>query len=238
MKCHYGLKMSSKGFVRAGSIFWGISPLPGANTELWKMKQNLEKTLGRLLDMPCYDGSVTETDNGEVTIYCEVCEVTDTNRVVCPKSSQVSNNDYYELCRDEKDFDPTSCKKARCSNIEGSVSNYVYHQNYDDGSICDCGAPFILTWTRDNGNSVFRPATQNDAMTAMMITGPHTVSSIYTAPGGGFGSRAWWELGSELLVSQPSVPGPSTCSSRPDISSIVQDKVDTSIPLGAGTDFY
>ena len=221
--------------MSAGGLFWGIGTLPDADTELWKMKQNLEKTLGRSLDVPCYDGSVTETENGEFTIYCEVCEVTDTNRIACPKRSQVS--DYYSLCRGEKDFDPISCAKGRCLDWD-SESNYVYHQNYDDGSICDCGAPFILTWKKDNGNSEFRPATQSDAMTAMMKTGTYAGTSIYTAPGGDSGSRAWWYLDLELLVNQPSVPGPSTCSSRPDISSIVQDKVDTSIPLGAGTDFY
>jgi len=232
-KCTSGLKLSSNGrCYSARDVFWGLGN-PVWNAELWEMKQNLEKILGRAIDVPCYDGTATEID-GRQTIYCEVCDFNDTNRVECPESSQVSWDEYYKLCPPEGDFDATSCAKARCAGISTSIGDFVYYQTYDDGSICDCGAPFILTWTR-GGNSVYRPARPSEVS---MLEGVDEGSSVYANPGGGRYTRAWW-LTDGGGIGSPSVPGPTTCSSRPDISSIFQNKAGTpSIPEGAGKDFY
>jgi len=237
-KCRFGLRMTSKGCDRGRSLTWGLGKINDWVEELWETKSKIEKEIKKEVDIPCYDGSRTEDEAGQQTIYCEVCEVTDTNRVECPQSAQVDN--YWELCGKEI-FDPSSCAKAKCPPLLDTGDNYVYYQNYDDGSICDCGSPFILTWSSaTQGPGVYRRARPSEVLTLPGGIGEGSSVSINNRDAKF--KRPWWctgPCGSNPSVGSPSISGPTSCSSRPDISIIFQDKnVTNSIPLGAGTDFY
>ena len=155
-RCPWGLKMNRRGrCIKA----WGLT---GFSTNIKsrameRLAQHLKSELGRDVLIPCHDPEKQE--------HCEVCFKNDPGKIFCPKSEWDKKSHYTQEFRNASVSDDltdwmcstvgpgcTSCADA----LDGLVNGFSYWTGYDDGSICDCGTPFVAEW--EGSESVtFRP---------------------------------------------------------------------------------
>ena len=133
-RCPTGLKMNHKGRCIKG---WSASSSSEGYTDpLAKLVLHLKNVLDTDVLIPC--------DWFHIPRYCEVCFKNDPGKIFCPRNewrndwediAEIRNKSVYE------DFSDWKCM-AHYAQHEGEA--FSYWSGYDDGSICDCGSPFIF----------------------------------------------------------------------------------------------
>merc|ERR1719266_599036 len=129
-RCRAGLRMGPSGCSKPGGSTLGNDGW--MSTHGYGVLENMERALGNRLGrevlIPCTDSSPF--------VYCEVCFKDDPSRISCPTSDQSQRTNAYT---------------PRCPNWQG---DYSYWSGYDDGTICDCGSPFVMEvfWSPDRAD--------------------------------------------------------------------------------------
>lgn len=235
MRCPPGLKMTSKGCAKAWSLTWPDRDIRQINRAIFYMKSKLERTLEMELETPCH--SVIMRSPLSSGMYCEICPKTDPSRIHCPVSAQLSweqRTDYmppWNISASE-DYSAFQCtdKLKYCED----QFDYSYWPMYDDGSICDCGSPFIVegNYTKEIQTIKFRSPRQNEAKEKFQSLGSHSGAS--TLQMGGWtalkdvSQKTQFAAGGiyDDAVLPPSIPA-ARCHSRPDISSMLENHFTT-----------
>jgi len=189
-----------------------------------RLAQHLKSELGRDVLIPCHD-----PDNQK---HCEVCFKNDPGKIFCPKSEwNKKSHDTQEFRNASVSDDLTdwmcSTDPRYQSALDDLVNGFSYWTGYDDGSICDCGTPFVAEW--EGSESVtFRPLRNTEERPGFR-EGPTIVDEYTGAPRwasiNGHSNNDEWEEGSRfggVWDSTPPTESPSACSGKPDISSIFE----------------
>jgi len=223
-RCPTGLKMNKKGRCIKG---YGATSTSDTETDfLDKLALDLKQVLGRDVLIPCtWEG------------YCEVCFKNDPGKVFCPRNewtySDTSDIVEYHNKSVYEDFSDWKCESriAYTSRLgDASNASYSYWSGYDDGSICDCGAPF--EFNREGNKASFFPVKPTDKKPGFFqgssfVDESTGTMSWFHMSGATFNEQ--WESGefSEddkpppgIWDSRPPTVAPESCSKYPDISSI------------------
>ena len=106
---------------------------------LQDMLRALENRLGREVLIPCTDSLGVH--------YCEVCYKDDPSRISCP----IIDQQLKTRGEVEAEFRQEGKKPSRelLESLYTAVCpkkgiDYSYWSGYDDGTICDCGSPFVI----------------------------------------------------------------------------------------------
>ena len=233
-RCPRFLKMNRRGrCIKA----WGMGHGSlGRTRAMERLAQHLKSELGRDVLIPCHD-----SDNQE---HCEVCFKNDPGKIFCPKSEWNKKSHYTQEFRnasvndDLTDWmcstDPETVDQAE---FDGLVNGFSYWTGYDDGSICDCGTPFVAEWEGSESVS-FRPLMNTEERPGFQL-GPTYVIESTGAPrwrsiAGDVGANDEWENLDEeekresyhnnepVWDSRPPTVFPIACPQNPDISSIFE----------------
>ena len=190
-----------------------------------RLAQHLKSELGRDVLIPCHDPEKQE--------HCEVCFKNDPGKILCPKSEWNKKSHYTLEFRNASVFDDLtdwmcSTDTRFADALDGLVNGFSYWTGYDDGSICDCGTPFVVEWEGGSESVTFRPLKNTEERPGFR-QGP-TIVDEYTgatkwASINGYVDNDAWEGGSRsegVWDSRPPTESPSACSGKPDISSIFE----------------
>merc|ERR1712223_1482138 len=203
-RCPWGLKMNRRGrCIKA----WGLTGGSETKTRaMERLAQHLKSELGRNVLIPCHD-----PDNQE---HCEVCFKDDPGKIFCPKTEWNKKSHYTQEFRNASvsdDLTDWMCSTESLivdqAEFDGLVNGFSYWTGYDDGSICDCGTPFVAEW--EGLESVtFRPL--NDTEERPGFREGATIVDEYTgatkwASREGYLKNEIWEEGSIQIV--PDVRG-------------------------------
>ena len=231
--------MTSKGCAKAWGSTWSDWIGNHADRALHYLKNKLERRLGIELEAPC--SSVFQG----LLNYCEICPKTDSSRIHCPISAHVSHKEISEHyitanISAHEDYSAYQCPDYRNGDKQ---MDYSYWPMYDDGSICDCGSPFIVeigNYTEKIQNIKFRRPRENEAKQNLFLA-----SSLQsTRCSGNVNGERWSRASNDTCVRgmffdgyfnrlddfsvsetdvtlPPSIPAPR-CNSRPDISSMFE----------------
>jgi len=221
-RCPTGLKMNHKGRCIKGYSASGTSTVK--TNYLEKLASDLKNELGRDVLIPCSD---PEVDPGPPVLYCEVCFKNDPGKVFCPPNEWADMTDitgYFNRSVYE-DFSDWKCPAWSRAEV------FSHWSGYDDGSICDCGAPFYLD-VQNYPTANFLPLKPGDRKQGFN-EGPSIVDEStrtmtdFNMLGNDLNEK--WESGetsetSDILPgiwdSRPPTVAPESCSEYPDISSI------------------
>merc|ERR1711962_275605 len=228
-RCPRYLKMNRRGrCIKA----WGLTEGHRTKTRaMERLAQHLKGELGRDVLIPCHD-----SDNQE---HCEVCFKNDPGKIFCPKSEWNKKSPYTQEFRNASVSDDltdwmcsTDPENVDQAEFDGLVNGFSYWTGYDDGSICDCGTPFVAEWEGSESVS-FRPLMNTEERPGFQL-GPTYVIESTGAPrwrslsGDGL-NEEWENLGEEekresyaVWDSRPPTAFPIACPQNPDISSIFE----------------
>jgi len=192
-----------------------------------RLAQHLKSELGRDVLIPCHDPEKQE--------HCEVCFKNDPGKILCPKSEWNKKSHYTQEFRNASVSDDLtdwmcSTDPGQQSTLDGLVNGFSYWTGYDDGSICDCGTPFVVEWEGGSESVTFR-SLKNTEERPGFREGPTIVDEYTGAPRwasiNGHVDNDEWEEGSTpegwgVWDSTTPTESPSACSGKPDISSIFE----------------
>ena len=200
---------------------WGAATWGKESDAFAKLAEHLKRVLGREVLIPC---------NKVYSQYCEVCFKNDPGKIFCLSE-----------CKRAKSYDSAEYKNA---SVYDDLTDWMcgscgsYWTGYDDGTICDCGTPFVVDWSsgeyedgeyRDEVS--FRPL-RNTEERPGFVEGPTYVNEDTGAPrwscfGGFITNEEWENLDEEekreshfTADSRPPNVSPKACLRKPDISSI------------------
>lgn len=238
-RCKAGLKMTGRGCVKAWSLTWPSFEISKINRAVFYMKSKLERTLGMELETPCHSVYPDLSFPLSWGMYCEICPKTDPSRIHCPVSAQLSWDqfkDYYSPnISASKDYSAYQCRET----IGDDKFDYSYWSMYNDGSICDCGSPFIVegNYTSEIQTIKFRSPRQNEAKEKLQSLGPQGLDIHYGASTLQMvdcdalkdvcekTSYTWSSDFNDVFL-PPTIPA-ARCHSRPDISSMLENHFTT-----------
>lgn len=145
--------MTHRGCIKAWSLTWPGQPDGLWHKAIFDMKTKLERTLGMELESPCTEMHSRGARLAPATTitYCEICTKTDPSRIHCPISAQLTWDEMESYIKPNisahSDYSDWQCQELRWNGgtiSEGPKIDYSYWSMYDDGSICDCGSPFVV----------------------------------------------------------------------------------------------
>ena len=200
-----------------------------------KLAQHLKSELGRDVLIPCHDINMK---------HCEVCFKNDPGKIFCPKSEQNKKPEFTEEFVKASVFDDltdyTCSAPDRVLELldKRGQKAFSYWTGYDDGSICDCGTPFVAEWSgsgltqvsfRPLRNAEERPGFQEGATYVDEYTG----APRWLGNAGYYNNEEWEDLeegekkrrvaeGTAVFDSRPPTVFPQACSRKPEISSIFE----------------
>jgi len=218
-RCPTGLKMNHKRRCIKG--YSATSTSARTTDFLQKLASDLKNELGRDVLIPCSD---PEVDPGPPVLYCEVCFKNDPGKVFCPPNEWADMTDitgYFNRSVYE-DFSDWKCPPWTRAEV------FSYWSGYDDGSMCDCGAPFYFQ-VKNYNTANFFPLKPGDIKwgvsegSSIVDESTHTMSEFHRL-GNDWNSK--WESGETgdipagIWDSRPPTVAPASCSEYPDISSI------------------
>ena len=203
-RCPTGLKMNHKGRCIKG---WSASSSSEGYTDpLAKLVLHLKNVLDTDVLIPC--------DWFHIPRYCEVCFKNDPGKIFCPRNewrndwediAEIRNKSVYE------DFSDWKCM-AHYAQHEGEA--FSYWSGYDDGSICDCGSPFIFHQATP-GLTSFLPLIPGEKKGGVSEGSPfidEDTGVMYRGNWLGNSYNEQWESGE---ISEDDPPPPGIWDSRP-----------------------
>jgi len=212
---------------------WGpATPGTAQSLAMEKLAERLKIALGRDVLIPCHSEDLT---------HCEVCFKNDPGKIFCPKSEQNKKSHYTAEFRNASVFEDLT--NWTCSVEDTALDRldkrgqkaFSYWTGYDDGTICDCGTPFVAEW--GDREVSFRPLRNREKRPGFR-EGATYVDEYTGAPKwafqNGFGDNEDWEnLDDEgkrmsyyntdpVWDSRPPTVYPEPCNKYPDISSVFE----------------
>lgn len=195
-----------------------------------KLADHLKRVLGREVLIPC---------NGVYSPYCEVCFKNDPGKIFCPKSEwKYTSGEQTKMYHDFSVYDDLTdwmCGIVGSNKIilDSVGDAFSYWTGYDDGTICDCGTPFVAEWKGERGEEgrgvSFRPLKNTEERLRGFQEGATYVDEDSGAPRWEQHSGHFWIPSPEdaewNVTSRPPTVSPKACYGKPDISSIFERSV-------------
>jgi len=206
---------------------WGATEWGDESDAFAKLAEHLKRVLGREVLIPC---------NRVYSQNCEVCFKNDPGKIFCPKRewkyvSGEQTNEYLDL---SVYGDLTDWMCSVPADLDSAGDAFSYWTGYDDGTICDCGTPFVAEFTgerwEESRRVSFRPLRKTEERLRDFDEGATYVDEATGAPR--------WEQhtgqhrvpeGPEdaewNVLTRPPTVSPKACYGKPDISSIFEMSV-------------